>query len=83
MRGLSAHDRHADHVSPLDPGAVVVTDPVETEEVLEHEPGVGGAVIEAMKMEATITATIDGTVERAAFVQPTKVEGGDLIVVIS
>lgn len=41
------------------------------------------AVIEAMKMEATITATKDGKIERQAFVVPTKVEGGDLIVVIS
>lgn len=45
------------------------------------------AVIEAMKMEATITATItatmDGTVERVALAQATKVEGGDLIAVIN
>lgn len=31
---------------------------------------------------ATITATIDGTVERVALGQATKVEGGDLIVAI-
>ncbi|AWB81361.1 pyruvate carboxylase [Corynebacterium yudongzhengii] len=41
------------------------------------------ATIEAMKMEATITATIDGTIERVALKEATKVEGGDLIVVIS
>jgi len=41
------------------------------------------AVIEAMKMEATITATVDGTIERLALAKATKVEGGDLIVVIS
>ena len=40
------------------------------------------ATIEAMKMEATISATLDGVVERVALSQPTKVEGGDLIVVI-
>lgn len=40
------------------------------------------AVIEAMKMEATISATIDGVVERVVLKQSTKVEGGDLIVVI-
>ena len=40
------------------------------------------ATIEAMKMEATITATVDGTVERVALKEATKVEGGDLIVVI-
>ncbi|MHA2788183.1 pyruvate carboxylase [Corynebacterium sp. S7] len=41
------------------------------------------ATIEAMKMEATISATVDGTVERVALTQPTKVEGGDLVAVIS
>ncbi len=41
------------------------------------------ATIEAMKMEAGISATKDGTIERLAFTQPTKVEGGDLVVVIS
>ena len=41
------------------------------------------AVIEAMKMEASISATQSGTVERLAIGQATKVEGGDLIVVVS
>ncbi|GAB3942049.1 pyruvate carboxylase [Corynebacterium tapiri] len=41
------------------------------------------ASIEAMKMEASISATIDGTVERVALKAATKVEGGDLIVVIA
>ncbi|WIM68218.1 pyruvate carboxylase [Corynebacterium breve] len=41
------------------------------------------ATIEAMKMEATISATIDGTIERVALAQATKVEGGDLVVVIA
>lgn len=41
------------------------------------------AVIEAMKMEATISATIDGTIQRVAITQATKVEGGDLIVEIA
>ncbi|AIU29889.1 Pyruvate carboxylase [Corynebacterium ulcerans] len=41
------------------------------------------AVIEAMKMEATISATTDGTVERIVMTQPTKVEGGDLLLVIA
>lgn len=40
------------------------------------------AIIEAMKMEATITATKDGQIERVVLTQPTKVEGGDLLVVI-
>ncbi|WP_288833294.1 pyruvate carboxylase [uncultured Corynebacterium sp.] len=41
------------------------------------------ATIEAMKMEASISAPKDGTVERVALTQATKVEGGDLVVVIS
>ena len=41
------------------------------------------ATIEAMKMEASISATQDGTIERVALPQATKVEGGDLVVVIS
>ena len=40
------------------------------------------AIIEAMKMEAQISATVDGTIERVAMGQATSVEGGDLIVVI-
>ena len=40
------------------------------------------AVIEAMKMEASISATQDGKIERVAIGKATKVEGGDLIVVI-
>ena len=67
------------HVAAPFAGVVTITAKV-GDEVKAGDPV---AVIEAMKMEATITATIDGTVERAAFVQPTKVEGGDLIVVIS
>ena len=40
------------------------------------------ATIEAMKMEASISATKDGTIEHVALTQATKVEGGDLVVVI-
>ncbi len=40
------------------------------------------ATIEAMKMEAAITASIDGTVQRIALAGPQAVEGGDLVVVI-
>ncbi|WP_186314702.1 biotin/lipoyl-containing protein, partial [Corynebacterium glyciniphilum] len=40
------------------------------------------AVIEAMKMEASITAPIAGTITRVVMSQPTKVEGGDLLAVI-
>ena len=41
------------------------------------------ATIEAMKMEAAITAPRAGKVERAAVAATAQVEGGDLLVVIS
>jgi pyruvate carboxylase len=41
------------------------------------------ATIEAMKMEAPITAPNDGTVERVAVSSTAQVEGGDLLVVLS
>ncbi|MBB6628937.1 pyruvate carboxylase [Nocardioides sp. KIGAM211] len=40
------------------------------------------ATIEAMKMEASITAPVDGTVERVAIAGPKAVEGGDLVLVL-
>jgi pyruvate carboxylase len=46
------------------------------------EAGDAVAVIEAMKMEASITAPIAGTIARVVMSQPTKVEGGDLLVVV-
>ncbi|MGA8045878.1 MAG: pyruvate carboxylase [Dermatophilaceae bacterium] len=47
------------------------------------EAGAVVATIEAMKMEANITAAIGGTVERLAIGEHQQVEGGDLILVIS
>ncbi|OBK29855.1 pyruvate carboxylase [Mycobacterium asiaticum] len=41
------------------------------------------ATIEAMKMEAPITAPSDGTVERVAVSDTAQVEGGDLLVVLN
>lgn len=41
------------------------------------------ATIEAMKMEAAITAPADGTVARIAVAETAQVEGGDLLVVLS
>ncbi|AGF71667.1 pyruvate carboxylase [Corynebacterium halotolerans] len=66
------------HVAAPFAGVVNVT--IETG--AEVKAGDPVAVIEAMKMEATITAPVDGKVERVALAQATKVEGGDLIVVI-
>ncbi|WP_306441381.1 biotin/lipoyl-containing protein, partial [Nocardioides massiliensis] len=46
------------------------------------EAGATIATIEAMKMEASITAPVAGTVERLAFTGTQQVEGGDLVVVL-
>lgn len=67
------------HVAAPFAGAVTVT-VKEGDEVKAGDPV---ATIEAMKMEAAISATKDGKIERVAFTQPTKVEGGDLVVVIA
>jgi pyruvate carboxylase len=40
------------------------------------------AIIEAMKMEATITATMAGVVRRIAIPKTQSVEAGDLILVV-
>lgn len=40
------------------------------------------ATIEAMKMEAAITAPVSGTVQRSAIGAVQQVEGGDLLVVL-
>jgi len=47
------------------------------------EAGQPVATIEAMKMEAAITAAVSGTIERLAFTGTRSVEAGDLIAVIS
>ncbi len=47
------------------------------------EAGATVATIEAMKMEASITAPVGGTVERLAFAGTQQVEGGDLVLVLT
>ena len=47
------------------------------------EAGQTVATIEAMKMEASITAPVAGTVSRLAVPATQAVEGGDLVLVIS
>ena len=49
----------------------------------EISAGQSVATIEAMKMEATITAPRSGTVRRVAVSQTAQVEGGDLLVVMT
>ncbi|WP_131814789.1 biotin/lipoyl-containing protein, partial [Mycolicibacterium porcinum] len=46
------------------------------------EAGATIATIEAMKMEAAITAPKAGTVQRVAVAATAQVEGGDLLVVV-
>jgi pyruvate carboxylase len=93
LRPVSVRDRSvaaavaaAEKADPSKPGHVaapfqgVVTpvvaegDKVSTGEVV--------ATIEAMKMEASITAPVDGTVERVALSGTQAVEGGDLVLVL-
>ena len=74
-----ANSAHPGHVAAPFAGVVTVTTAA-GDTVKAGDPV---AVIEAMKMEATITATCDGTIERVVLSQPTKVEGGDLLVVIA
>ncbi|WP_029069690.1 pyruvate carboxylase [Jonesia quinghaiensis] len=52
------------------------------EEGQKVEPGQTVATIEAMKMEASITTPVGGTVRRLAIGQVQQLDGGDLIVVI-
>jgi pyruvate carboxylase len=69
----------AGHVAA--PFAGVVTVKVEPGQTVAAGDPV--ASIEAMKMEAAITATITGRVERVSFQKSQQVEAGDLIVVIT
>ncbi len=56
---------------------------VAVEEGDQVEAGETVATIEAMKMEASITAPRAGTVDRLAFTGTRPVEGGDLVAVLS
>jgi pyruvate carboxylase len=67
------------HVAAPFAGVVTVT----VAEGDEVKDGATVATIEAMKMEAAITAPISGKVERLAIGEVTQVEGGDLVLVIS
>ena len=61
-------------------GGVVTVKVAPGDTVAEGEPV---ATIEAMKMEASISAAVSGTVERLAIGAQGQVEGGDLLVVIA
>jgi pyruvate carboxylase len=66
------------HVAAPFDGAVTVT----VEEGATVAAGDTVATIEAMKMEASVTAPVGGTVHRIAIGSTQQVEGGDLVVVI-
>ncbi|MBC3185930.1 pyruvate carboxylase [Corynebacterium sp. zg-331] len=85
-RSVESVTASAEKADPSAPGqvaapfsGVVTVNVAQGDEVSAGDPV---AVIEAMKMEATISATIDGVVSRVVLSQPAKVEGGDLIVEI-
>ncbi|WP_205471244.1 pyruvate carboxylase [Nocardioides sp. SYSU D00038] len=67
------------HVAAPFQGVVTVV----VEEGAKVSAGDTVATIEAMKMEASITAPVDGTVERVAFGGTQAVDGGDLVLVLS
>ena len=67
------------HVAAPFAGVVTVT-ATEGDQV---EAGATVATIEAMKMEAAITAPVTGVVQRLAIASVQQVEGGDLVLVIA
>lgn len=93
MRPVSVRDRAvasevavAEKADPSKPGQVAAPfQGVVTVAVAEGDTVAAGdtvATIEAMKMEASITAPVAGTVQRLAVSGTQAVEGGDLVVVL-
>ena len=86
-KSIKVDIKAAERADPSKPGHVaapfagVVT--VTVAEGDEVKDGATVATIEAMKMEAAITAPIAGKVERLAIGEVTQVEGGDLVLVIT
>ena len=94
LRPISIRDKHvaadvaaAEKADTSKPGQVAAPfQGVVTLVVAEGDEVAAGdtvATIEAMKMEASITAPVAGTVERLALSGPQAVEGGDLVLVIA
>jgi pyruvate carboxylase len=85
-RGISVQVKSAEKADATKPGHVaapfsgVVT--LQVEEGAVVEAGQSVASIEAMKMEAAITANIAGTVLRLAIPTTQQVDAGDLLVEI-
>jgi len=63
------------------PFAGVVSLAVEVGQTIKA--GMAVATIEAMKMEASITSPVSGTVQRLAIGEQQQVEGGDLLIVVA
>jgi pyruvate carboxylase len=93
MRPLSVRDRSvssavatAEKADPFDAGSVAApfqgTVTVVVEKGQQVAAGDTVATIEAMKMEASITTPVAGTVERVAITGVQPVDGGDLVVVV-
>jgi pyruvate carboxylase len=86
-RSVAADAPTTERADPSKPGQVAAPfDGVVSLVVCEGdtvEPGATVATIEAMKMEASITAPVGGTVERVAIGTTQQVEGGDLVLVLS
>ena len=93
MRPVQVRDRSvkvdvdaAEKADPTQPGQVPAPFAgMVTVSVAEGDSVAAGdvvATIEAMKMEASITAPVGGTVKRVALSRPRQVDGGDLVVVI-
>ncbi|MGH3351537.1 MAG: pyruvate carboxylase [Nocardioides sp.] len=85
-RSVAAEVAAAEKADPAVPGQVaapfqgVVTITVEAGDTVKAGDTV--ATIEAMKMEAAITAPIDGKISRLAFSGTQAVDGGDLVLVL-
>jgi pyruvate carboxylase len=85
-RSIQVEARQAEKADTTRPGQVAAP----FSGVVTLKTGVGETVvagqpvasIEAMKMEAAITAPVDGVIERVAIAETAQVEAGDLLVVI-
>src|SRR5699024_10551583 len=85
-RSVESYVHEAEKADTSKPGHVPApfsgTVTVSIDEGTTVEAGDTVATIEAMKMEAGITAPVAGTVSRVVLTAPTPVEGSDLILVI-
>ena len=84
--GVASEVASTERADPLNPGHVAAPyDGAVTVTVTEGdrvEVGQTVATIEAMKMEASITTPVAGTVQRLAVASTRAIEGGDLVLVI-